>query len=348
MSYKLDKYFYKFLSEPSEKYINKITYCLSKHGVNMDNNVQLGGNLKMGDLDSLFTYIRAHVKPVVERTKRKYCVILYGPPASGKSFARKLAVSYINKHYENELKPDTIAKTFIDTEVDGIVNDIDINGTSVKEKMLEKTQNIINPFPEIIMNEGIDKKTKINLAKDRIDELVKETGSIYFDNRNNGDKVSELFFYIASFLNYNLFIEIARPQEKYIKETIFNFCKFYNYIPVIIYPFIQNINTICERMYERGITEGRFIHCRNNKFNIESIMNADLAFYDKLKQMTDEYNDNYMCLMYNADIPRDLYAHIKNTYDISYFTPYVLEFHKKEKDTYKHPEFVAKTRIIDN
>jgi hypothetical protein len=348
MSYKLDKYFHKFVSEPSEKYIHKITYYLAKHGVHMHNNVQLGGDLKLGNLDSLLTYIREHVEPVQEYTKRKYCVILYGPPASGKSFARKLAVSYIKKHYENKLEPDTIAKTFIDTEVDSIVSDIDIDGTNVKETMLTKTKNVINPFPDAIIEDDMDRQTKINLAKDRINELIKETEPIYWKYRKDGDKVSELFYYISAFLNYNLFIEIATPQETYIKNTIFNFCKYYNYVPIIIYPFIQNVNTLCERMYTRGITEGRFIHCRNEKTNIQSIMNDDLAFYNKLKQITDENNDNYMSLMYNADIPRDVYTHIKNTYDISNFTPYVLEFHKKEKEMYKHPEFVTKTTIINN
>jgi len=343
-----------------------------------------GAPIKIGDNDSLLQFIRERIENRTT-TVKKYCVILFGPPASGKTLAKKIATAYINKYYDQQTTYEEIAKSFIDCNLDDIVYDIKIDTKTVKDTLLQITNDTLfgNPsqaiaqsgdavaaadmlskisftskspgstsqspifasavppsFPSAV---NISDAEKIVLAKQHIDTLVGKTGDVYFKNRSNGDKLSELLRYVAAFLGHNLYIEIATPQEDYLKNIIFTFCDWYQYIPIIIYPFTNNPDILCERMYKRGISEGRFLKCENVPYGIKRIMINDLNFYPILKEIIPK-NTNNMVLMYNTDINESIRSELES-YNISNFDTYVLELINNNQLIKSIPNFIDITRI---
>ncbi|AGC02343.1 hypothetical protein H012_gp106 [Acanthamoeba polyphaga moumouvirus] len=117
MDYKLQKYLDKINQEPKSIYLRKISYYLNR--IDNINGLQVGG-LKLHDFNSLMDYLQQSYSKVTTQTNKKYLVILYGPPASGKSISRYIACHWIKNLFEEPSNIEDIYKSFIDTGIDDI------------------------------------------------------------------------------------------------------------------------------------------------------------------------------------------------------------------------------------
>ena len=133
---KINKYIKKFNGEQNQHknigYLRKIAHYVALES----NNIKGGGHnqTKSNKLYELLSYLDNKIKEsrstTVATTKNKYFIFLYGPPASGKSIARKIACGEIaNSEFSNGDTPlvinnrilSIINNTFVDTGVDEIV-----------------------------------------------------------------------------------------------------------------------------------------------------------------------------------------------------------------------------------
>ena len=73
-------------------------------------------------------------------------------------------------------------------------------------------------------------------------------------------------------------MEIASPNIDYLLNLINRFCKFYKYIPLFVYPYINNHDTLYTRMIERGSKEGRYVSMEGEHGIANKIINMENAY----------------------------------------------------------------------
>ena len=250
-------------------------------------------------------------------TTNKYLIILYGPPASGKSIARKIACYLIKTFFKETLSYKEIWKTFIDTNVDELTYDLENESNkSVKDLLLDEYRRK--------MAGKTDQELKDEIAcgdNNTVNTIADATFKIYKENR--ADSISETIKKMAEFLEKNIFFEIASGKSEYIKKIITDTI-YYNYIPIIIYPFIDDINIIYNRSIDRGISEGRFLKkesliksIEDNKNNFivlkNMIVNGDFgkkaliikydsSFTIDVKEQFQQYNFDELKILENIHI----------------------------------------------
>lgn len=296
---KVEKYCNKFAREQKIIYLHKIAYHLLNESHKMN---QTGGGIRKGNLDSLLNYLRGVIDDKARKTKRKYFVILYGPPASGKTVARKVACNIINMYFdETELSPQDIYKTFVDTGVDEITYNVvstmeNNNNRTVQDVLIENNNDILG-----------QEKTVGN-ARNKIKELVASSSKIYRNDR--ADSVSELMYFLSVFLEMNVFFETASGSAKYIDNILSNL-RYYGYIPIVIYPFVNDINILYQRSLQRGLKEGRYLHC-DTKYGIQNNMKLSLENYPELKKILELKDIEYAIYMYDANFSSDIYQQLNN------------------------------------
>ena len=213
MNINIDNDYKKYL-----KYKNKYYELKQKNKI-----IQLfGGNDKCNkvqlitpqDLSSALDYVKNRYNCSKSKTVNKYFVILYGPPASGKTIARKIACDYIKKRYERELNLQDILNSFIDTGVDDIVYDINYHSKPLKTYLVD----LLNKaFTDSDVESDVT-----NINKQKVQEQLKRNIEIYFNYRQkqNIDGISALLAASASYTNHNVFFETASPSFDYIKDLI--------------------------------------------------------------------------------------------------------------------------------
>ena len=314
------KYMCKFHENPKSEYIEQICNNLFQKGFisKMTHSTQIGG-LKLGDMDSLLNFIKNRVGDEDKKTSKKYFVILFGPPGSGKTLGRKMACHGIKTFYEESLNETDIEKTFIETGIDEITYDVELKDDfTVRDKLMKNLDGYIGEADSI--------EIKKELVKENINNLVFSSFSIYRNNRP--DYLSELLFYLAAFFDKNIFFEVATPQNEYIKNLINVFCNFYKYHPVLIYPFVNDVNILYDRTISRGLKEGRFVAC-DGPYGLQKIVASDLKSYEDLKDILKNAKDkidwmSYLSIMYNANISLEDYNKINNN-KFGTFSKYYLE-----------------------
>jgi hypothetical protein len=131
--------------------------------------------------------------------------------------------------------------------------------------------------------------------------LVKQSSSIYFSKRTDADIVSELLRFVAAFLERNIYIEISSGNVDYIEHHILDFCKWYDYTPVIVYPFVKSVGILCDRMYKRAIIDGRYMSCDDAFQGLYGKMLGTFEAWDKIKHAVEKKSQNSLMLMYKAD-----------------------------------------------
>jgi len=310
--------------------------------------------IRKGSMDSLFSYMDHHINQTnrIKMTSKKYCVVLYGPPASGKSMARNIAAHWIKTQMHEEIDESEIVSTFIDTNVDEIVYKLEtMDGIDVKEKLTRLSNHIINPLNDGSMTDH----DKIKIAKREIDQLVKQSSSIYFSKRTDADIVSEMLRFVAAFLERNIYIEISSGNVDYIEHHILDFCKWYDYTPVIVYPFVKNVGILCDRMYKRAIIDGRYMSCDDAFQGLYGKMLGTFEAWDKIKHAVDKKSQNSLMLMYRADgFDKEMCDKITNNdfsgFDIS-FQELILEYMNKMNDMtdnyFRSNDFDTMTNFIN-
>lgn len=287
---RLQKYIQKIDITPKNTYIKKII----RYAIGNNNIAGQVGGLKISDFDSLLDFLRKRYTEINNNTEKKYFVILYGPPASGKSIARKIACHAIKEQYGEIISPHQIFETFVDTSIDEITYDVEVktdNGyKKVSELLMENYNNFIKDIPE---------KDKLSHIKNNILDISGKSFNIYKSNRP--DYVSELLLYFSVFLNRNIFMETAGTDIQYVNKIISSIT-WYGYKPIVIYPFINDVNILYDRSLSRGIKEGRFVTCNL----LSSLIKQCQENYHLIKKTLVDFN-NFFALQYNAQFNSDLY-----------------------------------------
>lgn len=325
---KIYKYIKKINKKYTKTYKNKILYHLNENNImdnNNDNIHQYGG---IGNLDELFEYLKKRIN-TNKQTIKKYMVILYGPTGSGKTLSRKIACYYIKKLFGETMSYTDLESTFVDTGVDEITYEKknEISNKTVKEllkeNLLEKTKNKYIQIDKNIISEFINK-----LTGDEFNDIVDSSFKIYKNNR--ADAESEAMLYIGSAFKRNIFMEFASFTESYFDNIINGFCKFYGYIPIIIYPFVNDAQILFARTLKRGMDEGRFINCTGN-YGISKMIEKDLEDYPKILPMLHKL-DHYLFIMYDANINQEDYNKYNN-YNFVTFDNNIMDIQYKIKNT---------------
>ncbi|BCS83591.1 hypothetical protein QLL95_gp0532 [Cotonvirus japonicus] len=304
MSDKFNKYIQKINTEAKPIYLKKIVRHLdeTKHFPS-----QVGG-LKLNNFDSLVEFLRQSYERASSETNKKYLVILYGPPASGKSISRYVASYMIKDLFAESIPVEEIYKSFIDTGIDEITYETE---TSSNKRIIDLLKENTN--------EKLGNDKTIDNAKKNIAELALSSWNIYKTNRP--DYVSEMLYYFAIYLNKNIFIETTGSSTDYLKRII-NLLSFYNYVPILIYPFINDVKIVYNRSIQRGLKEGRFLRC-DTPFGLASQMKISLANYPKMKEIISKYN-NYLIYQYNSNFSSEI-AQQLTRFDFSNLDDYTME-----------------------
>ena len=239
--------------------------------------VELIGGRCIGSVDvnpknfeSILNYLKEKYKNILSSTKNKYVIFTYGPPASGKSGAVEICKKYITAAYDEN--PDDVNNSFIDTNVDNIVDDIG---------PIEYNQKIYENVKQLLID---------NYSSGHYDS------AIYPNMRKLGaDSISELLIYFSNTINRNIIIEVASPSDEYIKMII-NSLMWYKYIPIIIYPIVTKSSVLNARSQARAVTSGRLVE--------KNMINGRMqSMYDKYRQMF--YNQNNITMISYINDERD-------------------------------------------
>lgn len=327
MNEKINKYISKFNENTEKKslYLHK----LSKHCYE---NMKGGGKLKSNNLDSLLSYIKEKTDNGlnVKKSKKNYFVILYGPPASGKSLARKIACQKIVQEFEPDFSPQELFNTFVDTGVDEIIYDIDSISNNLEKQFKEygiehnlfKSLSYTDALKKPNNNDAnksqrsnpLEKKiVNIDEVKKHIEEIAKNSFAEYSKGKRVGDIVSDLFKYITIFLGKNMFIETASYYRPYW-ITIINQMIMYGYIPIIIYPHTYNYDLLCERSIQRGLAEYRFLTCDGNYGIKNKAKDCEKSFPILKDDLIEASKNNYLIYVYDAEIEKSEYDKYSNGY----------------------------------
>lgn len=217
-----------------------------------------------GDIDSFLEYIRSEYDCTNKyKTTRKYFVILYGPPGSGKTDAFKESCKLIKEHFEEHLNIDEIMSTFINSGLDDLVyrfvhkTDEPHNIDNTKIKLIKSLNEFLRR--KLGYSSGDEKITE-TFVKNPINasELGNNSYKIYSKMKSSMDDMSSLLLWVASYFKRNILFEISSGDFKYINNMI---ALLSGYIPIIIYPYSNNLKQLFERNAIRSLSEGRFVSC---------------------------------------------------------------------------------------
>lgn len=258
---------------------------------------------------------------------------MYGPPASGKTPARNIACDKIREIFRESGTIKDIFESFVDTSIDDIVYQTKHKNSNEKmlnvfKKLYETNiQKILSEQKEVVVSDGNYANKEniglVKLLKQNIKTFADATYKEYTDSRN--DSVSELLYYFAIFMNKNIFFEVASGNIGGYINKIISSMAYYNYIPVIIYPVVYNVNTLFDRSVERGMKEGRFILC-DTGYGISAKMRLSLIDFPALKKFIIDTNKEYLSIQYKADMSKDDYDKIvKCKFSSDIFDKYILD-----------------------
>lgn len=322
---KLPKYITKMGKSSENKYIAKLAEHTMKASLEERITQSQTGGLRTNNLDALFQFLnKKHQESSSAETgtKNKYLVILYGPPASGKTLARKIACHLIKKTFKEDIDINTIFKTFIDTGIDEITYQVETEeGYNVSEALMLNLYKQLNMTAE--QYRSIDKDQLIRMIRERIDSIVSSSYAIY--KRYRKDMLSELLFYFATYFNKNIFLEVATASTIYI-DTIINSLSYYNYIPIVIYPVIKDVNILYDRSIQRGMEIGRFLRCDLDTGIAKSLISCH-DNYDEISENTSKMAQFLVC-RYDADIDKATYDRF-NSNDFSSFDNFIVDIRSK-------------------
>lgn len=217
--------------------------------------------------------------------------------------ARKIACHIINQYFKEKLSDKDLYNTFIDTGVDELTYDVKLDNTKISTIL----RNLILDFLKK-NNVKPDDKDILSFLNKHIKEIQPIAFKSYKENRM--DALSELLFYFSVFLNKNIFFEIATAGVEYIKSIIKSLGN-YNYIPIVIYPFIQDVNIIYKRSLQRGLKEGRFLQCTGD-YGLYEIIKKNITNYNSyiIKEFIE--NPKFIVYRYNANLKFDDFQNIDN------------------------------------
>ena len=277
-------------------------------------------------LKSITNYIEQKINiNAKKQTKNKYLIFIYGPPASGKTIARKIIFKFIQNYIEwnNNLDVAKEIESSIDTRIDDLIYARKYKNENINIK--NKLKEILNdkPFKNFCSDlnnisdsyeENENTKEIVNLSDD-VDKITnnKEASDIYFYGKNDAYILSELLKYYASLYKKNIIVEIISPDKNYIKPLAKMLCLHYDYFPIFIYPYVDDKKILWERSIKRGCEEGRFVSLNliNSKYD------ECKKGYDEIKEIFKRFK-NYLCIKYDNNLDTDTFNNLdkKNIFDL--------------------------------
>lgn len=245
---KIHKYTYKYINNPKQIYMNKLNFY--------------GGQRYNGDnFNSIMEYVTKKLSSTIANKKtkdanepntEKHLIMLYGPPASGKSKAKEIILNKLGIESDD----------CIDINLDDIIGD---------DKTYIKTINNLKREASDL-NTGISEKIK------------DEATNIYFSIRNTANVVFEILLFITRLYNISLVVEVTGGTycSMIWWYNILSFYKSKQYKITLIYPVVSKSTTIINRAEERGEEIFRFVSSesiiksiKNAKKNIKTIIKND-------------------------------------------------------------------------
>ena len=324
------------------KYKNKYSELKNKKAI-YD---MIGGKVDFTptDIDDVMKFIKSHVEPVDGKDyktdptpdptpdpepygeksklsdKKRYFVICYGPPASGKTLARKMACNIIKNHFGEELPINDLMKTFVDTSVDNIIYHSEAiikNGEgktetkkTIKQILIDNINNVFKPNVNILDDTKIQLPDvdKLGLLADtdirkNFDTQIQLNQNIYFNYKEIADDLSLILGAFGILRKKNIFFEIASPAIEYMLDLISVLYK-WKYNIILIYPFTKNIDLLCSRSIRRGCEEGRVVPAAEVTWKASKSIDKyfeDIIEVDNPNSMINKL-DNLYVLRYNAEI----------------------------------------------
>jgi hypothetical protein len=248
------------------------------------NNVEI----KEDDIETFIQYIQSEYECTKRHsTEQKYIVILYGPPASGKTEAFKESCKLIKEQFNEQLEINDIMSTFINTGLDDLIYRFIKKGVTIKKQLIVKMQEILQqkkekennsslvPFLLPFLKKELTDKDIIMLPKFSKD-FGNESYKIYNLGKIKMDYLSTLLIWFAVYINKNILFETSIGNFEYINKVIDSLA-WAGYIPIIIYPYSNNLKTLYNRNAIRALQVGRFIECS--------------IIQDKMKSSIESFND---------------------------------------------------------
>jgi len=216
-------------------------------------------------------------------TINRYFVLLVGPAGVGKSLGRQIAIKEIEKleklfGNKNAINDDK----FIDINIDDYVYGYYENENSSQSILIKETIELIEKINDQKFESfyNYDEQTKslsykinenIEIIKN-LKEIFIKSSEKYMKIRNKIDKISDILMYSAVYYKYNIYFETTGSNYDYLQRIIYEFSNSYNYIPIVINPYIENNQVHGKRLFQRGFKEGRFrdiIEVMNTKKTIQ-------------------------------------------------------------------------------
>jgi hypothetical protein len=311
----------KYIKELKEYYMNK-----SKKPTKPTKSPKYGGgdgdeDTFDGDVfDSIMKYILHKLNDKIKAgtgqgttgasEKEKHLIMLYGPPASGKSIAKKIMLS--------KLKIGDI--DYIDINLDDIIG----NDRRYKSEI-----------------EAL-KKEHGNTSADPREDIKERATNLYFSIRNKANLVFELLVFITRLYDISLVVEVTGGTYCSMVwwDNILGFFKTKEYTISLIYPVVTEVDKIVSRADERGKEIFRFVSSdtirqsiEGAKMNIKSIIDDSRAMFRKFDNIYIYTNEDANFLSYaKKSNPQEL---------LDLFDKNILYKKEKGKILAKKDEFMA-------
>jgi hypothetical protein len=259
----------KYIKELKEYYMNK-----SKKSTKSTKSTKYGGGdgdedtFDGDEFDSIMKYILHKLNDKIKAgtgqgttgasKKEKHLIMLYGPPASGKSIAKKIMLSKL-KIGDSD---------YIDINLDDIIGD----NRKYKYELEEL------------------KKEHGNTSAEPSDNIKKRATDLYFSIRKKANLVFELLVFITRLYDISLVVEVTGGTYCSMVwwDNILRFFKTKKYTISLIYPVVTEVDKIVSRADERGKEIFRFVSSvairqsiEGAKMNIKTIIDDSRAMFRK-------------------------------------------------------------------
>lgn len=233
-----------------------------------------GETFNSSDFDSIMKYVLEKLRKKINiktasasgSVKQKHLIMLYGPPASGKSIAKQIMLSKLS------IEPDD----YIDINLDDIIGEDETYQTTIEA--LKKEHNNSSDTPS--------------------SSIKKKATDIYFEIRDKANLVFELLVFITRLYDISLVVEVTGGTlcSMVWWDKILSFFQSKNYTISLIYPVVSDVNTIVSRADKRGREIFRFVP---PEAILQSIEGAKKNIKRILRLPLNRFNNIY--IYYNDD-----------------------------------------------
>lgn len=322
----MSKAYPKYIKELKEYYMNK-----SKKSPKSPKSPKYGGGdgdedtFDGDEFDSIMKYILHKLNDKIKTgqgvgqgttgasKKEKHLIMLYGPPASGKSIAKKIMLSKL-KIGDSD---------YIDINLDDIIGDdrkykYELNALKEEHVSYGNT----NPVP--------------------CDDIKKRATNLYFSIRKKANLVFELLVYISRLYDISLVVEVTGGTYCSMVwwDNILSFFKTKKYTISLIYPFEPNVNELVSRADKRGRKIFRFVSPKDIRESIEGANMNMKSILSSTKTMFHRFDNIYIYT--NKDANFLSYAKKSNPQELlDLFDKNILYKKEKGKILAKEDEFMA-------